>query len=151
MKTSIKVGLGLVIAFAFIPLIASAQSSLAETIRKEILKDPRASTISSTQLDAMVASLAQAAEAEGVTEADISWRPAEVGAETVVPEECDFFCRVNSIFGFAGEDYTIPIGLGVTSALLILFISMMLHRHHVHGVHPTVDAIHTMPAEAPKK
>ncbi len=126
-----------------LPTLALAQSTgLAEAIRAEILKDPRASTIPSAQVDAMVASLAQAAAQQGVTESDITWRPATVGDEGQA--SCGFFCAVNTIFGFGGDDYTIPVGLAITSALLILFISMMFHRHHKHGIHPpTVESIHT--------
>ncbi len=126
-----------------LPLFVSAQSvGLSEAIRAEIMKDPRSASIPSAQVDAMVASLAQAAQAQGVTESDITWRPVEAG-EDAVPAECGFLCSVNAIFGFSGDDYTIPIGLGITSAILILFISLMLHRHHKHGIHPTVESIHT--------
>lgn len=127
-----------------IPLLVSAQSqSLSEAIRAEILKDPRAASIPSAQVDVMVASLAQAAAEQGVTESDITWRPVETSESTPVAP-CGFFCSINAIFGFGGDDYTIPLGLGITSALLILFISMMLHRHHKHDiVPPTIESIHT--------
>lgn len=124
------------------PLMMSAQSTgLSNAIRAEILKDPRSADIPQAQIDAMVSALAQTASAQGVSESDITWKPVtrQGGLE---PEACGFFCTINRIFGFGGDDFTIPIGLGITSALLILFISMMLHRHHVHGVEPTVEAIH---------
>ncbi|MBP9757857.1 MAG: hypothetical protein KBD06_04615 [Candidatus Pacebacteria bacterium] len=128
------------------PFMLSAQSAgLSNAIRAEIMKDPRSSDIPPAQIEAMVVALAQTASAQGVSESDITWKP--VRAESATGSvECGFFCTINRIFGFGGDDYTIPIGLGVTSALLILFISMMLHRHHVHGVEPTVEAIH-MPAQ----
>lgn len=132
-------------ALLAVPVCAAAQTTgLESAIRAEILKDPRAADIPQAQIDAMVSALAQTAAAQGVSEADITWKPAtREGAAIGGP--CGFLCTVNSIFGFGGNDYTIPIGLGVTSALLILFISMMLHRHHVHGVEPTVEAIHLPP------
>ncbi len=127
-----------------LPFAAGAQSTgLSQAIRAEILKDPRSSSIPAAQVDAMVASLAQAASQQGVTAADITWRPAEAKSNGSKPLDCDFLCSINAIFGFGGNDFTIPIGLGVTSALLILFISMMLHRHHKHGIHPTIESIHT--------
>ncbi len=127
-----------------LPFMVGAQSTgLSEAIRAEILKDPRAADIPAAQVDAMVASLALAAAQQGVTESDITWRPAE-SSDASGAAPCGFVCSINAIFGFGGDDYTIPIGLGITSALLILFLSMMLHRHHTHGiVPPTVESIHT--------
>ncbi len=141
MHSRIAIVLAAVLA---LPLMVSAQTAgLSEAIRAEILKDPRSASIPSAQVDAMVASLAQAAAQQGVTESDITWRPVEAGEESA-PARCGFFCSVNAIFGFTGNDYTIPIGLALTSAILILFISLMLHRHHKHGIHPpTVESIHT--------
>lgn len=154
MKYSRTLALSLAALAAAVPFAVGAQSSgLEDAIRIEIMKDPRTRTIPVDQLEAMVESLTAAAEAQGVTESDITWRPAKTGqdAATALPDNCGFFCAVNAIFGFGGDDYTIPIGLGITSALLILFISMMLHRHHVHGVVPHIDAIHNLPPTAPTK
>lgn len=132
-------------AVVALPLIAGAQSlGLQNAIRAEIMKDPRSADIPPTQIDAMVSALAQTAAAQGVSESDITWKPATRDGVGPV-SECGFLCTINRIFGFGGDDFTIPIGLGVTSALLILFISMMLHRHHVHGVEPSVEAIHLPP------
>lgn len=129
-------------AILTVPFMLNAQSAgLSAAIRTEIMKDPRSSDIAPAQIDAMVASLAYAAAEQGVTESDITWRPAEAGTGQSGP--CGFFCQMNTIFGFGGNDHTIPLGLGITSALLILFISMMLHRHHTHGIVPTVESIHT--------
>lgn len=151
MKTSITFAAVCATALLALPLVAGAQSDgLSQAIRAEILKDPRSSSIPVAQIDAMVASLAQAAQQQGVNEADITWRPVEVGSISS-SGTCGFFCSVNAIFGFGGDDYTIPVGLGITSALLILFISAMFHRHHVHGVEPTIESIHRLPAAAGKK
>ena len=129
-----------------LPFAVQAQDDLTATIRAEILKDPRAAQIPQAQMDTMVAALAEAASKQGVTSSDITWRPAEVDPSLPYDETpCEFFCYVNSIFGFGGGDYVIPLGLGVSSAILILIISMMLHRHHKHGVHPTIEAIHEHP------
>jgi hypothetical protein len=145
MKRALKLATICAAAVIAVPFMAGAQSlGLQNAIRAEIMKDPRSSEIPPAQIDAMVSALAQTAAAQGVSETDITWRPA-TRAGAGEPAACGFLCTINQIFGFGGDDFTIPIGLGVTSALLILFISMMLHRHHVHGVEPTVDAIHLPP------
>ncbi len=144
MKDTFKFGALCAAAILSLPLLVGAQSAgLSEAIRAEIMKDPRSASIPSAQVDAMVASLAQAASQQGVTASDITWQPAEATTGSS-SGECGFLCSINAIFGFGGNDYTIPVGLGVTSALLILFISAMLHRHHKHGiVPPTIESIHT--------
>lgn len=142
MRTTVQIAAVAVILT--LPFLAGAQSAgLSEAIRAEILKDPRSASIPQAQVDLMVASLAQAAAQQGVSETDITWKPVAEGIESVTPRTCSFFCQIDEIFGFGGSDYTIPLGLGITSALLILFISLMLHRHHKHGIHPTVESIHT--------
>ncbi len=134
------------IALVSSPLIVSAHevdlsSDLAQSIRAEIMKDPRSGTIPTPELDAMISGLVHAAEEQGVQGGDVATLArADVGAAPVL---CDFFCSVNAIFGFGGNDHTIPWGLGITSAILILFISLMLHRHHKHGIEPTIHSIHT--------
>ena len=144
MKRSLTITTILLAAVMTVPLFVSAQSAgLSQAIRAEILKDPRSADIPQAQMDAMVASLAQAAAQQGVSESDITWHPVTAKNDSNTPLECGFLCSVNAIFGFGGNDYTIPFGLGITSALLILFISMMLHRHHKHGIHPTIESIHT--------
>lgn len=150
---SMRILLTASIAFSMIaPFTIQAQESdLVTTIRAEIMKDPRSTDIPPAQMDSMVAALAEAAAAQGVTATDITWRPAEVDTSAQpTTADCGFFCRVNGIFGFEGDDYTIPLGLGVSSAILILIISMMFHRHHAHGVMPTIDAVHEHPGPASK-
>ena len=150
MKHSFKIATICTAAVLTVPFMLSAQSTgLQRAIRAEIMKDPRSADIPQAQIDAMVSVLAQTASAQGVNEADITWKPVSVRG-TPEDAQCGFLCTVNRIFGFGGDDFTIPIGLGITSALLILFISMMLHRHHVHGVEPTVDAIHMPPRKKGK-
>ncbi len=131
---------------------ASSTTELEMVIKTEMLKDSRAKLLPAEQLDAMVKSLAEAAMQQGVTASDITWTPVATGPDSVVkqqPEECNFLCAVNRIFGFGGNDYVIPLTLGVTSAIIIIFISMMLHRHHVHGVEPHIEAIHNLPPTLP--
>ena len=150
MKHSFKFVTICTAAVISIPFMLSAQTTgLQNAIRAEIMKDPRSADIPKAQIDAMVSALAQTASAQGVSEADITWKPVKASSAPG-GAECGFLCTVNRIFGFGGDDFTIPIGLGVTSALLILFISMMLHRHHVHGVEPSVDAIHMPPRKKVK-
>lgn len=139
--TRIAVVLASIVA---VPFVAFAQdASLSATIRAEIMKDPRSADIAPEQIDALVAALTQAAQEEGVTERDILWRPAE--ARVSQEPSCGFLCRVNEVFGFGGRDYTVPVGLGIASAILILFLTTMYHRHHEHGVEPSIEAIHDLP------
>lgn len=121
-----------------LPIISSAQvaDDLHETVRAAILADPRTSLMSEAEIEEMVVALTEEATVQGITSADIAWRPQEAkeaestGCENV-PE---FLCALNRAFGFDGSDAKIPIGLGVSSALLLFLIgSILLHQY---GHHP---------------
>lgn len=125
----------LVIALA-LPLLALAQSSaeLSATIRAELLKDPRTAGMSEAQVDAMVSALAEEAQAQGITPYDITWRPSETAEGSAGPAtECGYMpqllCNMNKVFGFAGGNPTIPIILGICSALLIFILAEMIEHH----------------------
>jgi len=136
----------LVIALAllavFLPYAVSAQteSELNIAIRAALMSDPRTAELSESQIDSMVVILAGEAERQGLTAQDITWRPAVVPmAQTVdgaAPIGCgampQFFCNLNHAFGFDGSDLAIPIGLGITSGLLILILGVMIERHYAH-------------------
>lgn len=126
-----------------VPLYTQAQSSdLRTTIRAALLSDPRTSGLSATQIDAMVEVLAEEAKKRGISSEDIQWRPvseqtfSDTSGEEV--RSCgnipSFLCALNTAFGFNGSDPTIAIGLGVTSALLLLIIGLMLERSRRAGV-----------------
>ena len=136
----LKVVAGLSLVLLLIaPLALSAQTDaeLEGTIRAAILSDPRTAAMSEAEVNAMVTALSQEAAAQGVTSQDIMWRPQEV-PEEVIAARCGsmptFFCALSEAFGFDGSDVTIPIGLGVTSALLLFLIGSLLH--HQYGPHP---------------
>lgn len=120
---------------------AQEGADLSATIREAILTDPRSSEMTETEIDAMVSVLAAEAEAQGVSSDDITWRPQDpatfaAGAE-VSGETCGyaaFLCALNESFGFDGSDPAIPIGLGISSALLLFIIGSILL--HIHGHHP---------------
>src|SRR3989338_6309367 len=128
-----------VIMLGFMVPIASAHEADAElhaTIRAAILSDPRTAEMSEAEIEAMVAALSDEATAQGVTAYDIVWRPQteEEGAASCnsMPQ---FFCTLNEAFGFDGSDIAIPIGLGITAAVLLFVIgSILLHRHGHHPV-----------------
>lgn len=124
------------------PLFIHAQSSdLQTTIRAALLSDPRTSGLSATQIDAMVEVLAEEAKKRGISSEDIQWRPVseQTFSDTSGKEvqSCgnipSFLCALNTAFGFNGSDPTIAIGLGVTSALLLLIIGLMLERSRRAG------------------
>lgn len=142
-RTSITFVLLAVLVTPFMTSANEQNASLEEVIRAEIQKDERAAGIPDAQLEAMVAALAEAARTQGVTASDILWRPAAATEET--PVECGWLCKINSVFGFSGTDYSIPISLTLLSGILILFMAAMFHRHHTHGVEPTIEAIHSYP------
>jgi hypothetical protein len=114
---------------------------LEGTIRAEIMKDPRSAEMTEEQIDLMVRVLAQDAADQGVTSDQIS--PTERQAEQPASSaSCGLLCSINHVFGFSGDDYTIPLALGFLSAVLILFMSLMLHHHHVRGVEPSPAMLH---------
>jgi len=132
------------LALCAAPYLVHAQAgnaSLSETIRAAILSDPRTAQMTEAEIDAMVAALAEEAEAQGVTSYDILWQPQEPVVEAVV-EQCgsmSFLCALNEAFGLDGSDVGIPIGLGIVSALLLFVIgSILLHKH---GHHPVVGSL----------
>jgi hypothetical protein len=121
-----------------LPFLTHAQtatsSELSATIRAELLSDPRTSSLSSAQLDAMVSLLTQQAAAQGVTAHDIQWRPqtfSNSGATPAVQQEScagNFTCVLDEAFGFIGPDTLIPFSLGLASMGLIWIIAEMIHR-----------------------
>ncbi len=125
-----------------VPFLAHAQSSdLQTTIRAALLSDPRTSGLTATQIDAMVSVLTQEAQKRGLSSHDIQWRPqaqqtfSDVSGEG--SQSCgntpSFLCALNTAFGFNGSDPTIALGLGATSAILLLIIGLMLETKRRAG------------------
>ncbi|MDO8576067.1 MAG: hypothetical protein Q7R90_02000 [bacterium] len=135
------------VVFAVLPFLAHAQNTSADlraTIRAELLSDPRTSSLSDAQIDALVSLLADEAEKQGVTSQDIQWRPQSserfVATESAAPQapECagGFLCTMTEAFGFVGADTTIPFTLGAASMGLVWILAEMIHRRR----HPYVSA-----------
>lgn len=134
--------------FCALPLFVHAQSApsdaqLQTTIRQAILSDPRTSGLSAAQIDAMVSVLTAEAQKQGITSHDIQWRPETQQATfsdtgTNAAQSCQnipgFLCALNTAFGFDGSDPTIAIGLGLTSAVMILVIMLMFEMKRRTGV-----------------
>lgn len=128
----------------------SANADLQATIRASIQADPRAAGMTETQLDQLAASLAQEAQAQGVSAEDILWRPTTVPPEGAgeqlkgVPfmlscgNENGMLCRINNALGFDGTNLLIPLALGIGAALLLLVLAI-LFMHHKH-VEPKLPA-----------
>ena len=121
-----------------------SQSELYNTIMSALLSDPRTAKLPPDQLQALVASLAAKAQAQGVTAADITWQPTR--PQTTVKSStqnassgqsaCDLslpgLCTINDFFGPAGALYAVPIFLLVI--VLLVLIIRILHRNRVmHG------------------
>jgi hypothetical protein len=118
------------------------ESALSASIRAEIQKDPRSAQMTEAELDALVVLLAQGAQEGGVTQEDIAWRAeraerADVAfvASSQEPVVCDgfpqFFCTVQTAFGFDGSNYIIPVGLLATSGLLWFLLYELRHHHRM--------------------
>ncbi len=128
----------IVIAFLIIPAAAHAQANsqdLGGAIRAALLSDSRSAQMSPEQFDALVASLAAEATKQGMTSRDIT-QNVVAPLSAVASEEavCDsYLCSLNNAFGFSGSNMLIPIGLGFSSALLLLIIGVMkgMHRHPI--------------------
>lgn len=136
------ISISLVVLAVFVlanPHVAGAQTDaeLQTTIRAALLQDPRTAQMSEAELDAMVQALSAQAAKQGISSSDIRWAPgqSDMSAETAT-NNCGsmpyFFCVLNNSFGFDGSDMKIPIGLGITSGLLIVLLGLALERHHMH-------------------
>lgn len=137
--TSLRIILAVCVVVAALPFLAHAQnasSELRSTIRAELLSDPRTSSLSQAQIDALVELLAGEAEKQGITSEDIQWRPQSserfVATESAAPQasECagGFLCTMTEAFGFIGADTTIPFTLGAASMGLVWILAEMIHR-----------------------
>lgn len=125
-----------------LPLLAHAQTGdtdLSATIRAQLLSDPRTSSITPEQLDAMVQLLTEEAQKQGVTVEDIYREPIVPTANFATAENstqelgtCEgiptWSCAFSSAFGFIGPNPIIAFTLGATSMALIWIIAEMMHR-----------------------
>lgn len=122
----------ILLLFFAAPFFVHAQNAdLQTTIRAALLSDPRTSGLSAGEIDAIVAVLVGEAQKRGVTSEDIRWRPQSESSFSDTGERAQscgniprFLCALNHAFGFDGSDPTIAIGLGITSAIMILLIAL---------------------------
>lgn len=114
----------------------ATEADLSATIRAAVLSDPRSADMSEAEIDALVAALVQEAQGQDINSEDILWRPQEEStfASQDSVATCNFLCMLNQAFGLDGSDVAIPIGLGVTAAMLLFVIGSILH--HRFGHHP---------------
>lgn len=130
------------------PFFALAQQTgpdddLHVAIWSSLLSDPRTANIPPDEMQRLVDSLAQEAQKQNLTPADILYRPerqqfAAASALPATDDSCDaaitqVFCSFNSAFGFSGNDVTTPVSLLATSTLLILLIRRMTKMHNEHA------------------
>ena len=101
------------------PILSFAQTAvpvgdLSATVRAAILKDPRAQSMSSTQIDAMVSALTIQAQAKGLTAQTLAYTPDAL----VSPQ--DTSANTNTTDSTSSNIYLIIIGalLGVAAALV---------------------------------
>lgn len=128
---------------------SAGEDELNATIRAAIMGDSRSSEMTEAEIETMVLLLASEAQKQGVTSADITWRPGD-NAETKAAGACgtmpEWMCRLTEAFGFSGSDLVIPIGLGASAAFLLFVLGMMLHRH---GHHPVAGRLNAPAMAAP--
>ena len=154
MKYSIRAGfvvpialfiVAVAVVLFFAPELAHAQipgANLSDTIRAEIMNDPRTAAFSQGQIDEMVGILTQAAEAEGITAADITWRPQDPASFSAQMRQafsvCEgtptLLCSFDVAFGFLGPDSNIPFILGAASMGLVWILAEMIHRRRFPAV-----------------
>ena len=123
----------------FLPLAihaqTAAQNQLRATIAAEIASDPRAQTMTQSQIYALVNLLTLGAQKQGITTSQLTYRPqTQTLAESspaFVP--CtDISCSLGRAFGLDGSIPIIPIALFVAAALFILIYGIMREMGHPH-------------------
>jgi hypothetical protein len=121
---------------------ASTTVSLSDTIRAAILRDPRSVNLTQVQLSAMVDLLSNRAQAQGVTAQTIAYQPgAFVGTSTTTsaPAACSdvssWLCPLGMVLGFDTPNKEVPIGLWLTSGILIITI-WQLRKHQIISLAP---------------
>jgi hypothetical protein len=105
------------------------QGDMGMAIKSAILSDPRSQSLSSEEINAIAYALTQQAQAQGMTQHDLLWRPAL--AHTVAPldeaaytgNDCGkvptVLCGVNRSLGLPGSDMTIVVMLSVLLVLIL--------------------------------
>ena len=122
---------------------ATSTADLSATIRSAILKDPRAQGLTPTQLEAMVEILTSQAQSQGMTAQDIAYRPGHPDTLGPTPSSSlpsgscidisSPLCPLGQALGFDTPDKRVPIGLWITSALLVAVIWHMRKNPHLNG------------------
>lgn len=137
------------------PLYLNAQSDISlrgdmsATIKNALLTDPRAQSLSPEELDAISFTLTRQAQAQGMTQHDLLWRPAL--AHTITANEITgagntcgnvplFICGVNQSIGLSGSDMTIVILLGVLVVLILATTAGYLELRHRNKLRMQVQA-----------
>ena len=120
---------------------ATSSTELRAIIRAAILKDPRAAGLQSQEIDAMVEALTVRAQTQGVTPQDLTYVPGTVSPDWVPPESSTKagcadtsspLCALGYAMGFGNPDKRIPIGLWLTSGVLI-FVIWRMQKLHLHS------------------
>jgi hypothetical protein len=124
------------------PAFALAQTSQADlrtTIQNSVIADPRVANIPPQQLQALIDDLVAQANAQHMTASDILSNQPQAAASTFAAgqsynEACaagweGYACNFNKMFGFDGNNYTVPIVLFVTTAFLLAVIWELILHH----------------------
>jgi hypothetical protein len=117
-----------------LPIATYAQSAdMRASIRAELLKDPQTAQLSEADLNALVDALAQKAQSDGVTSADLSWQPQST--ERVTPIAAGELCSGLSCFSarLGVSPLMTQIAIGILVAGGILWFTTYEFRHRRSG------------------
>ncbi|MDR3570905.1 MAG: hypothetical protein P4L81_01760 [Candidatus Pacebacteria bacterium] len=107
---------------------------LRATIKTEIMADPRSQTMSSAQINALVNALTTQAQKQGLTTAQLTYRPEVQSAPSTGVTQCsDLSCSLAQAFGLDGSLPIIPVALIVLAVLFIATYSVMREMGHPHA------------------
>lgn len=120
-----------------IPFFVHAQTAetdqLRATIKAEIMADPRSQSMSQAQIYSMVNALTIQAQQQGLTSAQLTYRPEATGSGSTFSSCNDISCSLASAFGLDGSFPIIPLALFVMAVLFILIYSLMREMGHPHA------------------
>jgi len=142
----------------FVAHAQAPDSDLRATIQAQLMSDPRTSSLSEAQLDAMVSVLAQEAQKRGITAGDLTYRPQHAFGATIaetVEDICQgipsISCAFDVALGFLGPNTFIAYTLGAASMALVWLLAEMLHhrRYVVQSVQQTPQEAATPPPPPP--
>lgn len=126
----------LVLLTLSLPLSASAQSDLRESIDLAVRSDVHSASLSESEINILVDALMVEAVKQDLTAEDLSWRPVPPEVLQDGYAQCGLLCGIARAFGLDGSDYLLPIWLGVSALMLMFLIGAIIEYRHFRHLHP---------------